>query len=110
MNKIGAPKGGRVHWLHLYAPAWLHREYSLDYAYANHCYRYTRIGKKARQDDYTVIHGKRRNWTVVYFDRPSEIFEERHFENAYSVIQYLEERHYEKEEYEEKYYASLYER
>lgn len=69
-NKIGAPKGGRVHWLlESLTPDFL-RAYNVNYDYLRHRYAFSRFtqnrGKKRIIDVFIVVRTSKRCFRVSY--------------------------------------------
>jgi len=109
MGKRGAPKGGRVHWIQWNARVWMLRDYVCEAKYlsavgvSRHCYRYTRKCRKARQDDYTIIHRNSKSWLLIYFDRPELFIYEEYFRNSAELLRRMDELNSEKERREDLY-------
>ena len=54
-RKVGAPKGGRVHWLLWNLKAEFKRAYNCSYNYANHNYTFYRMTEKKQLCDIFII-------------------------------------------------------
>jgi hypothetical protein len=101
---IGAPKGGRVHWLLIVLPKITHEYYELNYNYTRHCYKFTlRKCEKGREDEYIIMHTSPKRWLVVYHDTPTAFFEQASLKNAFEVLDYFLYRFPEKLRQEEIY-------
>ncbi|MBQ8685140.1 MAG: hypothetical protein IJ514_03090 [Clostridia bacterium] len=65
-GKIGAPKGGRVHWLLWHLPAEFKGAYELYYDYKKHSYVFVRHHGRALFDVFIVMHSSKHWWRMMY--------------------------------------------
>lgn len=90
MNKSGAPKGGRVHWLALMLPRITIQKYDFDFDYDKHNYHLIfKSEYKNRYDEYTIIRTSEKCFRVIYYDRPTNFFEYKAYRKAVDVIDYI---------------------
>lgn len=75
MVRVGAPPGGRVHWLLLHLPREFCRAYILRYDYLYHNYHFTRYAKRSIVDEFIVIRTSRRCFRVMFFSWRYNYFE-----------------------------------
>lgn len=82
MAKVGAPLGGRVHWLLYHLPRNIARDFRLymDYDYHNYMFMRFPIGKRNPRDLFIIIRTSRKCFRCMYF----------HFE--YNYFEYFSER------------------
>lgn len=100
--KIGAPMGGRVHWLLLCLRKEFKRSYKLRYDYEYHNYHFTRYGKRTPIDEFIVVRTSKKCFRVMYFNFRNtyfEYFSERtpfecaeHIEELFHKVKMAEER------------------
>ena len=73
-SKVGAPRGGRVHFITFTERKWMREGYERLWKYSTtereprHWYRYTRNDSADRIDEYTVIHRNSKSWLLIYID------------------------------------------
>lgn len=72
---MGAPKGGRVHWLLLHLRKDFKRSYQCYYNYTWHRYSFIRYERKKLYDIFIVIRTSRDCWKCTYFNRETLDFE-----------------------------------
>ena len=65
-GKVGAPKGGRVHWLLWHLPAEFKGAYELYYNYDKHDYVFARHDGRKLYDVFVVKHTSKHWWRVMY--------------------------------------------
>lgn len=65
-GKVGAPKGGRVHWLLWHLSSEFKGAYELYYNYKVHNYVFMRHRGRALYDIFIVIHTSKHWWRVMY--------------------------------------------
>lgn len=77
MAKVGAPPGGRVHWLIWNLPPEIKQAYDIIFDYSYHKYFLVRYmpGKRKPTDQFTVIRTSRRCWRCMYFNYELKRFE-----------------------------------
>lgn len=75
MVRVGAPPGGRVHWLLLHLPREFARAYTLRYDYLYHNYHFTRYDKRTIVDEFIVVRTSRRCFRVMFFSWRYNYFE-----------------------------------
>lgn len=66
LYKIGAPKGGRVHWLLYNLRPDFKRAYECVFNYAIHNYVFVRYHKRKIYDVFIVVKTSRHCWTCTY--------------------------------------------
>lgn len=66
MNRVGAPCGGRVHWLLLELRADFSHAHDILYNYASHNYVFIRRDRRTLKEVYTVVRTSRRCYRVTY--------------------------------------------
>lgn len=81
---IGAPLGGRVHWLLWCLPPDFKGTYTLYYNYTYHRYLFYRIKKGALHDVFIVNRTSAHCWRVMYVNTKTDDFE--YFSNKYSRL------------------------
>lgn len=79
---IGAPKGGRVHWLLWCLPPDFKRAYKLYFNYAYHRYCFYRLEKHEIIDVFIVNRTSAHCWRVMYVNTKTGDFQ--YFSNKYS--------------------------
>lgn len=67
-RRVGAPKGGRVHWLLWNLRGDFKRAYRCVYNYAKHSYVFYRFRGKCLRDVFLVVQTSRHCWRCMYFD------------------------------------------
>lgn len=86
---MGAPRGGRVHWLALMLPRILQNKYDLNFDYDRHNYRLTLKGSRKRFDEYIIIRTSQKCYRVSYYDNPTRFMEYQSYRKAEDVIDYI---------------------
>jgi hypothetical protein len=69
--RVGAPKGGRVHWLVWALRGHFLKDYQCDYNYLYHNYRFVRYAENRVRyvvDEFLVIRTSKRCWRVMYWN------------------------------------------
>lgn len=78
MGKVGAPKGGRVHWFLWELPREIAKVYTLRYNYTYHNYALFRFpGKDERKkpiDEFLVIRTSNQCFRVMYYHHERNVF------------------------------------
>ena len=72
---IGAPLGGRVHWLLWNLPTGFKRLYKLRFDYEYHNYHFTRYDGRMPIDQFIVVRTSRRCFRCMYFNYETNYFE-----------------------------------
>lgn len=67
MSRIGAPKGGRVHWLLWHLRCDFKCVYRCFYNYAEHRYLFYRLSGRTLYDVFIVVQTSRHCWRCMYF-------------------------------------------
>lgn len=79
MSKVGAPPGGRVHWLIWNLPLEIKHAYKIRFDYEYHNYFLIRYPfgnvKRNPQDIFVVVRTSRRCWRCMYYHFDYEYFE-----------------------------------
>lgn len=104
-NPVGAPPGGRVHWLIYNLSAEFKRKYYTNYDYSKHSYlflrKYDRVSLKSlrRSDMFIVVRTSKKCWRVTahYMSTGESCYAS--FRNSQAVADYLEAK---SAEYEQK--------
>ena len=66
MRKVGAPKGGRVHWLLYHLDIDFLKAYELYYNYSEHNYVFVRYLKRRIYDIFIVFQTSKHYWQCTY--------------------------------------------
>lgn len=66
LNSIGAPKGGRVHWLLIHLPNEFKAAYRLRYDYSRHNYVFYRMRRRDLFDIFIVSQTSVHYWQLTY--------------------------------------------
>ena len=90
-RRIGAPSGGRVHWMLFNLPNHFKRAYRLSYDYATHNYIFYRMNGYHLYDVFIVVQTSRHYWRVTYANTKNQVYE--HF--GYRNTRLLAEKMYE---------------
>ncbi len=90
-KKIGAPSGGRVHWLLMFLSKDFTRTYRLHFDYEYHNYHFTRYEGRTARDEYIVIRTSRDCFRVMYFNFDTLYFEYFSEETARECADHIEE-------------------
>lgn len=97
MAKVGAPKGGRVHWFLLNLPPYVKKNYWVNYAYPNHDYFLCRRCKQVSMnnfrymDMYIVKRTSRKCWRLMAFNMETAQTVFRVFRKSAEVAEYIGE-------------------
>lgn len=73
-GRIGAPPGGRVHWLSDELAGEFGKAYRRTYNYRNHHYRFYRMRKRTLIDEFLVVRTSKRCYRVIYFNQDFKFF------------------------------------
>ena len=74
-RRVGAPKGGRVHWMLFNLPADFKFAYRLSYDYASHNYIFYRMDGMHLFDIFIVVQTSKHYWRVMYAHTQKQIYE-----------------------------------
>lgn len=74
MKKIGAPKGGRVHWLLWHLPSDFKAKYMLSYDYDKHNYVFYRMEGKRLYDVFIVFQSSKHYWRMTYVNLYKNVY------------------------------------
>lgn len=74
-GKVGAPPGGRVHWLLMFLSKAFKLTYKLNFDYEYHNYHFTRYNERTPVDEFNVIRTSRNCFRVMYFNFETLYFE-----------------------------------
>lgn len=66
MRKVGAPKGGRVHWLLWHLPGEFKNSYLFDFDYLRHNYIFYRLNGSKLYDFFAVTRTSKHYFRCVY--------------------------------------------
>ena len=75
LKRVGAPKGGRVHWLLWHLTPDFKGKYELIYDYSHHDYVFLRYEKRKLYDIFIVMRTSIHRWKCVYFNAKCKAFE-----------------------------------
>ncbi len=92
-GKVGAPLGGRVHWLLWHLSAEFKRAYKLSFDYEYHNYHFVRHEdgniRKLPIDEYIVIRTSRRCFRCMYFNYNNNYFEYFSEKTSFAMAEHL---------------------
>ena len=74
-NRVGAPPGGRVHWLVLHLSAEFKKKYILHNNYFKHEYVFLRYRKRKLFDIFIITRTSIHRWKCVYFNALTQTIE-----------------------------------
>lgn len=74
-SKVGAPKGGRVHWLLWNLPKEFKGAYILQYDYKRHNYIFYRMDGRRLYDIFIVAQTSKHYWRCTYACLPENVYE-----------------------------------
>lgn len=74
-RKIGAPKGGRVHWLLWHLPTDFKGAYNLYYDYSVHNYIFVRYSGRLLYDVFIVAQTSKHYWKCTYANVQKQKYE-----------------------------------
>lgn len=89
-GKVGAPLGGRVHWLLWHLGKDFKRAYKLRFDYEYHNYHFTRYAARTPIDEYIIIRTSRRCFRCMYFNYENEYFEYFSEKTSKEMAQHME--------------------
>lgn len=89
IRKVGAPKGGRVHWLLWNLPLEFKGKYNLMYNYANHNYLFYRMNGRKIYDIFIVKQSSTHYWRVMYVHAEKQIYEYFAYRNTRIIAEYM---------------------
>ncbi len=93
MNSVGAPKGGRVHWVLLQSSKYIRQNYDVIYDYDNHNYFFKRKRKccdeKHTEDYFTVTRTSDVCFRCMYVSLKSGEIEYQSFEKSVLLDRYM---------------------
>lgn len=75
-NRVGAPLGGRVHWLLLNLSGKFKTKYDVSYNYKTHCYTFYRYVGMSRKicDTFIVIRTSKRCFKLMYTNLTLDVY------------------------------------
>ena len=79
---VGAPKGGRVHWMLFNLPRDFKMSYSLAYDYASHNYVFYRMHGKQLYDVFIVVQSSKHYWRMMYANCNKQIYDSFGYKNT----------------------------
>lgn len=88
-NKVGAPKGGRVHWLLWHLSAEFKGAYELYYDYATHNYTFARHDGRKLYDVFIVKQTSTHYWRVMYANVQKQKYECFGYRNTRMIAEYM---------------------
>ena len=90
-RKVGAPKGGRVHWLLWHLPADFKGAYELYFDYKKHSYIFARHSGRKLYDVFIVKHSSKHWWRVMYANTETHRFEYFGYKSTDLIVEYMYE-------------------
>ena len=90
-KKVGAPKGGRVHWLLWHLSAKFKGAYMLHYNYDKHNYVFVRHEGRRLLDVFIVEQSSKHWWRVMYAYPEKQIYEHFGYRNTRIIAEKMEE-------------------
>ena len=72
--KVGAPPGGRVHWLSDYLCGEFGKVYKRSYNYKYHNYRFVRYRKRTMVDEFLIVRTSKKCYRVIYYNDDFKFF------------------------------------
>lgn len=91
MRKVGAPKGGRVHWLLWHLPREFKGKYILSYNYALHNYVFYRMSGRKLYDVFIVKQSSTHYWRAMYVNTETQKYEYFAYRNTRIIAEYMVE-------------------
>ena len=88
---VGAPKGGRVHWLLWHLPKEFKGAYKLYYNYAKHNYTFIRYRKRTVYEVFIVKQTSKHWWRVMYVNVVTQKYECFGYRNTRIIAEYMYE-------------------
>lgn len=92
-RSVGAPKGGRVHWLLWHLPSDFKGAYQLYYNYSNHNYVFVRNAGKQVYDVFIVIHTSKHWFRVMWACPAKKKFEYMGYKNTRIIAEWMYEKY-----------------
>ena len=74
-RKVGAPKGGRVHWLIYHLPSEFKGAYEIYYNYAKHNYLFVRHAGRKVYDVFIIKQTSTHYWRGMYVNAETQKYE-----------------------------------
>ncbi len=74
-GKVGAPLGGRVHWVLWNLPVEFKRAYKLRFDYEYHNYNFVRYVGRVPIDQFIIIRTSRKCFRCMYYNFDTDYFE-----------------------------------
>lgn len=90
-RKVGAPKGGRVHWLLWHLSKEFKKAYQLNFHYLHHNYAFYRMRGRKLYDVFLVVQTSKHYWHVTYFCDGKQKFEYFGYRNTRMIAIIMEE-------------------
>ena len=90
-RKVGAPKGGRVHWLLWHLPAEFKGKYELYYDYKKHNYTFARHSGRKLYDVFIVKQTSKHWWRCMYVNLETQKYECFGYRNTRIIAEYMVE-------------------
>lgn len=90
-ERIGAPMGGRVHWLLLFLSKRFLNAYRLRFDYEYHNYYFSRYDGRTVRDEFIVVRTSRSCFRVMYFNHVNTYFEYFSEPTAKRTAEHMEE-------------------
>lgn len=104
-NRVGAPLGGRVHWLLLNLSGNFKVNHTLSYDYKSHCYTFYRnISQRNKSiiDVYIIIRTSKRCFKLMYNNLMQDIYITKSFKTSKLCACYMDKLFKDFKAYEEK--------
>ena len=88
-KRVGAPKGGRVHWLLWHLPSDFKGAYRLVYSYARHNYIFYRMAGRQIYDVFVVIQTSKHYWHVTYANAKNQDYARFGYRNTRIIAEWM---------------------
>ena len=90
MRKVGAPKGGRVHWLLWHLPPDFKKAYRLLFDYKKHNYIFYRMdGRTTLFDVFIIEQSSKHYWRAMYANSKTQKYEYFAYGNTRIIAEYM---------------------
>lgn len=87
--RVGAPKGGRVHWFLFQLHKDIKKHYQIDYVYTNHSYLLYRMQGRFIYDLFTIIRTSKKCFRVSYVCKSQRLFFYQSFKTSNEASYYV---------------------
>ena len=97
-RKVGAPPGGRVHWLLLNLPGEFKMKYELSYDYKKHNYVFCRHAGRKLYDVFIIMQTSRHYWTVSYVNCETQKYDHFGYRATRVIAEWMMKKYEERRE------------